>query len=498
MTILRKSLLISLFFLFSFLFSISLIHPAIAVETETVELSQTHTLQPVEGGWNYEGKSCVVDLQNYFTGSAPNLSVVGNPGTNALWGIYSTNSTEIRDRFEFSDTTLHAVTQTLQTITEKQYFIYTESSAPTIGVTLSANNQTHSGGTIEYMFSHQVLPNVFGAGNVYVYLYFGSNTQHQFRIVNVSRVGDVLTMKWQYYNGAAFADLFNVQYVHHADADANYFYLSYMLRFEYVYNSYLYVNFFAVSYDDGVGTADYLYDATLAPYQQLAGSQMNHASVIIKNVGVANTPLVITALDSTVDEHYFRHRILNYTSKWVNAYNVESLFTFYITANYSRTYEKITKLELKMDLSAGIFQSQICKVSGDLASEQLYLTNTYQEISSDVYSDLLTVLSVNQLYRCYVLNEFDVTLTLRITRDFTPSDLSFFLNVVEVIVPILLLVIPSAIGYVKFKRTGFLLMFFIMTLILTATAMIPLIIGMLMIVTLVIIYVKLMKNSGDT
>jgi len=59
----------------------------------------------------------------------------------------------------------------------------------------------------------------------------------------------------------------------------------------------------------------------------------------------------------------------------------------------------------------------------------------------------------------------------------------------------IMLIVPSAVAYTKFKKNGFLAMFFLMTLILTITQMIPSGIGLIMMIIEIIIFLKIMQTD---
>ena len=179
--------------------------------------------------------------------------------------------------------------------------------------------------------------------------------------------------------------------------------------------------------------------------------------------------------------------------------NINEIFYFNIPqGTIQQENVAITNITIASARNYSDFKEMVVDISGNTPNSLNIsdLGPTAQQVYSNIYYQNITQLQVNTRYRTFDMTPINNTITLNVTLYFTPADPTFPTLMISAVIPtVVLLVVPSAIAYTKFKKTGFLAIFFVMTLILTVTSYIPIVVGILMMIVMAIIFYKLLRQS---
>jgi len=478
--------------------------------TTTTTYTENQTLQPVQGEWFYEGRDCYYDFQQYTEGASPNLTLTGAPGTNSLYGIYqASNNSKMFDRFAYPvSATWYYLPYCVQYYlgdengflrsTDKVYLLYSGSITPTATVdfNLMLEENIHQSGTFEAIILFVNFVNTTGTDD-FTFL-FNFNTVNQYALYFTSTSADVVTLK--YWSGAAKLSTGITANLESYDEGGSpiLYYGLFRLVFKYIFNSKADVYFYNTSI--GVIPDNYLGHYSYTPYASATGSSYTAAKVTAKLPARAYELILIGGVDSLqLQSDYVEGSCINYVTKNLTTYNIENYFNIPIPQlNNEYVNPTISTIKIKSELEQEDFIDFLTNIHGNLAFEDnLRLTSTYQAIDSTTFDDDISTLGVNTRYRCKNLNEFNNTIYVEVTYIYTPY-IPTFMDLFMLALPsVLILIVPSAAAAIKFGKNGFLLVFFLMTLILTATNTINPIGGILMMAIIITIFLKLMTQTKD-
>ena len=354
---------------------------------------------------------------------------------------------------------------------------------------------------MEFLFVHVFYPN-FSQSSLgpafYFYTYIDDTAVSyiSFNINNpyTNENGDI-----RYSSYGTVNQVYTDIYHYHQSPTNDFYFMIYDVSIIYNHNSSIR---YIVSYWDENNELTEFIDSE-GPIPPLTPTEVNWARLVLRNYGgggggTVGQSIMLSGIDSSrMHVDYERHQLLENITKNITCYNVETIYAYSITSNPLFLSPSISKIEIYSEMSNYEFISFICKAKGNQYVTQTFTNiNTYQTVSSSLYDDNLQVFYLNVKYRCKNINEFNNTIYLRITRIYTPwtpgiSDL--FLLVIP---NLICLFVPSAVGYYKFGKNGFLIIFTLMTLLSMAIGWLPLVPGLLIITLLVIVFLGIMKKQA--
>lgn len=484
--------LIPLIFLFFFVFNLFLTFNHSLGATSTDLIYYTQNLQPVEGDWFYDGRDCYEDFQVYPDGAHLNLSVSAYT-QKSLYGVQTINNSLTNILFDINRSTHPLLLH--QNITDKNYLLYPNANPVSAYVSFNTNNYSHTQGSIEFMCyvirnpTGVISPNNDMQFLIYsksallygIKFYFSSNT-----VINIQNY----VAGWVTKNSTT---------AYYEDSGGLYWALFHVI-IDYTFNGEGVVNIYQAS-ETETSNFTLVSSYTQTPVNTVTGSYYTKIYLQNKIQNTLGHICLLLGVDSSTitDYEYIPLNIRQYVLKSFVTNNVDDYFIFRIPKpNISMQNPSITKIEIKSLLSKDTFLNFLTDIKGILDFPITYNDiDDFTEISTDLYNSDTSMLHINTRYRCKTLNFFINVLTLRISWSFTYVEPGFLTLLVSTLPVLLTLLLPPSLTYIKFKRSGFLLVFFIMTLVVMATGMLPFYVGILMIILQVVILVKIMMKSKE-
>jgi len=362
------------------------------------------------------------------------------------------------------------------------------------------NKGVYSQGVCEITFLHVLRYSSEEAEDFRFTLYLNENRQFQLEFHSYyDEWEDEPDVNISIFDGSSFDFIYHNDYYYNADED--FFFYPYHLVIDYTFNSIIRLNIYELT---NLTSNLLIYSNNSLPcYIDDVYSNIHRAQLEINSDSIYGSFSVITAIDSSREHNdYQKMQLLDIITKNVTAYNSEGGFSFALPQRNWITMQNysVTSIHVKSALSNEEFISFQIDFTG-LILETFTGIDDYTELSSSVYNDNLEYIFVNVRYRCKNLNPFYNTIYLQFTFIYDPVEPTFITMILLALPTIFMLIIPSGAAYIKFKRSGFLMVFFVMTLILTSLSLIPLGIGLIMILILIIVFTKLIQNDreqGDT
>lgn len=359
---------------------------------------------------------------------------------------------------------------------------------------------------MEFVFLHAFYPYfIDNASTGHEFFTILLNDESQFKFALQSCYNDTsleATGNWSVWMNDDYQFIDSVDYHYHqheTDSFKDFYFYTYDVVIEYWYNSKVSLK---VSELTGIETAEYRFENTTDVFHNGTASSITQSDFYFgSNKTNGNAMMVGGISSSRMAIDYQRNQILDIITKNLTAYNIEEIITQPIqTINYlemsSRT---ITSIEVKSELSEDNFISLIMQVGCNLGEETLTSDlDSYVTLDSTIWDNTIDRISFNLKYRCKNLNSFNNTITVKVTFIYVPHEPTVAELLILIIPPTLVLFTPPIAAFTKFKKMGFLVILFIMTLILMGINWIPLVPGLLMITLLVIIFLKILsQDKGD-
>jgi len=371
---------------------------------------------------------------------------------------------------------------------------------------LSMNQETHfTVGEIEMLFVHVFYPD-FSTGAISTSFYFNPYvnnklTSNLFITYNAPILANKnARLSIQHYSGVNFWN--TKEYFYHNSTTHDFYFMIYDVVINYKFNAE--VNYIVSYYNPYTDKKELFIDKTYDIYNDTTHNDIEQFEMRIHNDGGAGGPtqqytrgqsLMICNIDSSrMRADYQRFQCLEVVVKNLTTNNVEDFLVIKLPQKTSQMDSfSISQVQVKSSLPRSDFIDFICEIY----DERFINLDNYVTIDSDDYKDK-SFITINPKYRCKNLNTFNNTIIVKVTYIYVPRSNTLIDMMVLAIPTVLMLIIPSSAAYIKFKRTGFLMVFFLMTLITTILGWLPLIPGLIMMTCLVIIFIKLMQNDNQS
>ena len=349
-------------------------------------------------------------------------------------------------------------------------------------------------GEIEFVFLHAILPNQTDNGSNMFTILFDGELQFNYALTDYDGLNGSVYGNWSIWEGGnTFQNIYYHEYTYFNETGM--YYEIYDVVINYVYNSRTTIEIYRLL---NTTYSQLLFNQTNAVVTTSTGD-LDYAEFYFGTNETQYETMVFLGIDSSrLGVFYEKHQILDFVTKSFNTYNVEETFTMYIpsiTTDMAGAY--VSEIKIKSDLPYNLFTSFFCDVQGSEGEQTFTVIDTLTLVDNSTYDPREVYgLTFNTRYRCKNLNYFENVITMQVSFIYTPVDVGVMSLFLMALPSVILLVVPSGTAYLKFKRNGFLIVFFMMTLILTAIGMIPLVIGILMILCQVIIFLKLMQRDS--
>ena len=360
---------------------------------------------------------------------------------------------------------------------------------------ISAEPQFQAG-EIEFIFIHCLLPSQDIQNNQYnmFTVLFDNETQFKYTLSDWLPGNGTVFGNWSVWAGGTTYQVIHSQPYYNL-TETGMCYMIYDVVIDYIYNS---KSTITVNQMTSRYTSELLFENDSAVVQTSAPSEVTYAEFFFGSNQSHFEPMFFMGVDSSrISLDYERNEMLTYVTKYFETYNVEDIFTLYIpdiTSDMTGAY--VSNIQIQSELPYETFTSFFCDVQGSEGEQTFTIIDTLTNVSSTVYDgNEVYGLTFNTRYRCKNLNYFQNTITMEVTYIYTPAVIGVMDLFILALPTTVLLIVPSSAAYIKFKRNGFLMIFFAMTIILTAVGMIPAVIGILMILVQVIIFYKLIQSD---
>lgn len=355
-------------------------------------------------------------------------------------------------------------------------------------------------GELELVFLHAFYPDFLdNASTGHEFFTILLNDESQFKFALQSCYNDTsldATGNWSVWMNDDYQFIDSVDYHYHQDTTdsfKDFYFYTYSVIIEYWYNSKVSLR---VSELTSLESAEYRFENTTDVFHNGTDSSITQADFYFGSNKTNGNAMMIGGIDSSrMAIDYQRNQILDIVTKNLTAYNIEEVISFQLprASIYEDSFQ-ITQLRLKSELEADTFISFICDAVIGGVDETFTNLDSYQVITS--FTTDTEYVPLNIKYRCKNLNEFNNTIYLEITYFYIPHDPTFIELMISAIPGILILIIPSSVAYSKFKRTGFLFVLLLMTIITMAIGMIPIVVGLIMIAIIIVVFLKIMNVGG--
>lgn len=468
-----------------------------AVNTTTV--THTQYLHPVEGDWYYTGRNAAIDFMPYWEGACVNLTITGTVSNESLYGVYQTNSTVYLNHFNITNEVSESLFTKYTNASENLYVVYSDSILTTERIIFNVADKPHSSGQVETLFSLYNFFDFVRGDAIFLNLEFGDGSFYwlmfQKHLPGTSSLWYDLDV---YISGTGWVKLTEfIMTSKPAGTGYNgYSFGLFHLTHQYTYNAKSYIQLHQYVLNDW----DEVYSGYIYPNNKVAGSNYTNAILKFGSNNIAYQGYNIISVDSSLlRDDYHLNDTLQYVTKTITANNVEEWFNVKTPYNATMLQPVVTKIECKSALPKSDFVIFEAEVTGNVKDESylMFPTQDYQEISDYIYEENVSIISINTRYRCLNLNPFINTLTFKFTQTYTPYTPVFSDIIFSIIPTLMILIIPPALMYKKFKRTGFLITLFVMLIILTVTNHIPVFVGILAMGILAMVFLKIMQQQRE-